>query len=301
MAARVPPVVVHDETGAHIAPEPSLTAPRFLWPSYPPSGYLGQLDDGYQATLRSERSYITRADCDFYHTSELRDGTVARGPWDLRGHEAEYLGGVEVGGLRVLELGPATGHLSFWMEQQNADVVAFDVGYDRMIDLMVYGREDHRALKMDHVGLIGGVQNSWWYLHRDKESRVRKVYGNIYDLPGDLGTFDMSIFCAILLHLRDPFTALEQAARRTRDAIVVTEAVDHKMASDVDAMRFDPSDQPDNRTVWWSFNPLTIEKMLRRLGFARTTVIYHVQKHHFGHDMDAPAGDYPMFTVVGRP
>ena len=299
--ARTPPTVVQSAVGAHIAPPDSEKPPRFLWPSYPPANYLGQLDDHYQGVLRIERDYITLEDCDFYHTSELRDGAVMAGPWDLRGREHDYTGGVEFGGTRVLELGPATGHLTFWMEAQGADVVSFDVGYDRMIDLMPSGREDFRALRMDHVPLIGRVQNSWWYLHRDRESKARVAYGNIYDLPGDLGLFDTSVFGAILLHLRDPFTALEQAARRTRGAIVVTEPVDASLPTDTDAMRFHPTGMAENRSVWWSFNPRAIEKMLQRLGFGNTVVTHHIQKHHFGHRMDEPAGDYPMFTVVGRP
>ena len=45
----------------------------------------------------------------WYHASELPDGTVLPGVWDLRGHESTYLGGVDLAGKRVLELGPATG------------------------------------------------------------------------------------------------------------------------------------------------------------------------------------------------
>lgn len=46
----------------------------------------------------------------------------------LRGHEADYLGHVNLAGKRVLEIGPASGHLTFWMEAQGAEVVGFDLG-----------------------------------------------------------------------------------------------------------------------------------------------------------------------------
>ena len=45
------------------------------------------------------------------------------------------------------------------------------------------------------------------------------VYGNIYDLPASIGYFDAATFGCVLLHLRDPFQALAQAAKLTRDTI----------------------------------------------------------------------------------
>ena len=72
------------------------------------------------------------------------------------------------------------------------------------------------------------------YLHRDRGSKVRVVYGNIYDVPRDIGTFDVATFGSILLHLRHPFTALEQAARRTTEAIVVTEVIDPSIVEATD-------------------------------------------------------------------
>ena len=65
------------------------------------------------------------------------------GAWDLRGHEAAYLGGVDVAGKRVLELGPATGYLTFYMERMGAEVVSFEAGFDVPIDTMpVKGVDD---------------------------------------------------------------------------------------------------------------------------------------------------------------
>ena len=58
------------------------------------------------------------------------------GAWDLRGHEPAYLGGVDVAGKRVLELGPATGYLTFYMERMGAEVVSFEAGFDVSIDLL---------------------------------------------------------------------------------------------------------------------------------------------------------------------
>ena len=66
-------------------------------------------------------------DCYFYHTMELPGHGVMTGDWDLRRGVDEYLGNVSFAGQRVLEIGPASGFLTFEMEKRGADVVAVEV------------------------------------------------------------------------------------------------------------------------------------------------------------------------------
>jgi Methyltransferase domain len=272
------------------------------WPTFPPAGYLGQLDPDFQTRIRSERAHLTRADCLFYHCVELPNGEVISGPWDLRGREAEYLGNVGFEGARVLELGPASGALTYFMERQGADVIAFDAGYDTGIDLHPHPQNgDMRKLRLDHARLVGDVQNSWWYLHREYASRAAAVYGNIYALPGDLGEFDISVFSAILLHLRDPIAALEQAARRTRRTIVVTES--WAFGADTlhdNVMKIFPWGESGRWTVWWAISAGAVVAMLDTLGFRNVQVTEHAQRHQLGHDANAKYADMPMYTVVGQ-
>jgi SAM-dependent methyltransferase len=280
---------------------PSDGKPRVLWPQFPPPGYLGQLSDVFQAQMARERDYLELDDCYFYHSSTLRDGSFINGPWDLRGHESEYLGNVSLRGMRVLELGPATGHLTYYMENEGASVVCLDAGFDVSIDLLPYECQDLSARRMEQAKVVGSVQNSWWYLHRDCQSKVKMVYGNIYRLPGDIGTFDIATFQAILLHLRDPFTALEQAARRTTRAIVVTEPVDPELERcGSDGIRFHPTRQKGTTTGWWSFSPGGVEVMLDSLGFHNIRTSMHSQLHHIDHKMEQPPVQLRMFTVVAE-
>ncbi len=44
-------------------------------------------------------------DCYFYHTMELPGLGVRRGHWDLRGKFYDYVGGVDVAGRSVLDVG----------------------------------------------------------------------------------------------------------------------------------------------------------------------------------------------------
>jgi SAM-dependent methyltransferase len=272
------------------------------WPAFPPPGYLGQLRPEFQAQLATERESLKRDECFFYHSVDLPGGDTILGPWDLRGAEAAYLGGLSVKKKRVLELGPASGALTYYMERAGADVVAFDAGFDVSIDLHPHpGNEDMRKLQHDHARMIGDVQNSWWYLHREYRSRAACVYGNIYELPGDLGEFDVSVFGAILLHLRSPIAALEQAARRTRNTMVVTDTWDGgPMLLNDNIMRPFPYGDGGRWTVWWSISAGAVVRMLDTLGFRKVTVTTHTQKHQFGHDAEAVYGSMPMYTVVAH-
>lgn len=294
----------------------------------PLPGYRGQLAHEHQAALRDARANLTLEDCSFYHASTLRDGTAMPGAWDHRGTEPQYLGHEQLTGCRVLELGPASGHFTSFLEQQGAEVVSFEVGYDRVIDLLpAVPRDGFEELRERLMADLVGVNNSWWYLHRDRGLRARIAYGDIYDLPDDLGTFDVAFFGSILLHLRDPFRALEQAALRTTDRLIVTDMLyaDLVPASGLlglagralrrlartpgrpgagdprNLLRFAPEqDNPGVSTLWWHFSPAAVANMLHRLGFARTTTTYHAQSYRVRHELDAEPTDVAMFTVVGR-
>jgi hypothetical protein len=262
---------------------------------------LGQLDPAFQAGLARDRSHVTVEDCNFYHTSVLSNGEVVEGPWDLRGVEGSYLGGVNVAGERVLELGPATGALTWFMEDEGAEVVGFDVGFDVCGDILPSPELDPREQQVNYLSeAIVPVQNSWWYLHRDRRSLAKVAYGNIYALPGDLGTFDTALFGAILLHLRDPFLALQQAAARTTRRIVVTDVLqDPTLDPEQNVSRFGSAGL-SNLSIWWTLTPEGVRHMLRFLGFDCQTTTFSTHRHHVAHDMNQPPIEMNMFTVVAE-
>jgi O-methyltransferase len=273
-----------------------------LLPSYPPQDYLGQLDPAFQARLSKRREGADLTDFVWYHAFELPDGRVLPGVWDLRGHEPAYLGGVDLVGKRVLELGPATGALTFYMERMGAEVVSFEAGFDVSIDtLPVKGEDQHEERLRVMQETIDRNHDGWWYLHRTLGSSARFVQGNIYDMPADLGTFDVTVVGAILLHLREPWGALSQAARRTTETMVVTEPLqDDLEPPETNIMRFSPSAE-HHLTNWWSIYPGAVISMLERLGFGQTETTMHAQRHHLAHDIGSDPIDQPMYTVVGRP
>lgn len=277
---------------------PPADEPLQVWPQPAPPGYLGQLEPEAQKALAEKWARVELEDCLFYHRVRLKDGRVIEGTWNLIDGEEEYLGGADLSGRRVLEFGPASGWLTTWMELNGASVVGFDIGWEVTQDLMPLPGLDVESLGRDYIKRACRSQNSWWYLHRDYGLSAQAVYGSIYDLPEDIGRYDVSIFAAILLHLRDPFRAMEQAARRTDEAMIVVDPLVLDLVDNGSVVRWDPT-SGRNPTGWWHHSPAAIVDMLKVLGFPNSTVSYHRQPYA-NEDVATHKEDAPFFTVVAR-
>lgn len=282
--------------------QPSIPGrlPLTIWPVDPPAEYLGQLDPHFQRQLAERWSDVRLEDCHFYHSVLLPDGSFIEGPWDLLDNEREYLGGIDLAGRRVLEFGPASGWLTVWMTQQGADVVALDVGWDLTYDVMPLSTIDVEKARADSVALATRVENAWWYLRRVYGHSARAVYAPIYDLPPDLGRYDVTVFGSVLLHLRDPFRALEQAAAITDGTIVVTEPLNVGPGEvDRPVLLWNPT-HGTNWAGWWSLSPGVVTDMLGVLGFPSATVTYHRQLYRPPGVPDAVPTEATVYTVVAR-
>jgi hypothetical protein len=62
-------------------------------------------------------------DCKFYHAMDLPQIGFVQGAWDLRGRFDDYIGGVGLKDRSVLDVGTASGFLSFEAEQRGAQPV----------------------------------------------------------------------------------------------------------------------------------------------------------------------------------
>src|ERR1700749_2806929 len=78
---------------------------------------------GRDSLLAAPRRVERLEDCYFYHTMNLPGFGLVRGHWDLRGRFDDYVGGVSVEGKSVLDVGAATGFLSFEAERLGASGV----------------------------------------------------------------------------------------------------------------------------------------------------------------------------------
>ena len=157
------------------------------------------------------------ADCYFYHTMELPGRGVIEGrDWDLRGRVDEYLGNVDFAGQRVLEIGPASGFLTFEMEKRGADVISVEVTDEHGWDFVPYPDARLEEVFGPRRIVMQQLKNSYWFSHAALQSKAKVYYGDAYNLPAALGEFDIAVMGAVLLHCRDPLRIVEQCGKRAK-------------------------------------------------------------------------------------
>lgn len=277
-----------------------------------------RLADGQPADVyATPREVKDPSECSFYYTIDLPGFGLMKGEWDLRGNERAYLGDVSVSGKRILQFGVANGFLSFHLEREGAEVVGYDVSVDHWWDIVPYAGHDNTEWVRRHRTALLQLSNAYWLAHRAFNSRARMVYGTLSQVPAAIGPVDVAAYCRVLSHVRDPFRALEQGLRLTKETVIITELVSNapwvrgtrfravrwatKKASlptnlhttREPLMRFVPEYRTGNKFwTWWEFNPEIIRRFIGVLGFEDTAVTFHTQRWK--------GQARPHFTVVGH-
>jgi len=255
------------------------------------------------------------ADCYFYHSMDIPGHGEVTGEWDLRGDEHRYLGGEDLNGKRVLELGAASGFLTTYMERQGAEVVAYDLSEQHSWDVVPFAGSDLDQFDQHRRDHIRKINNGFWLNHKAQDLSARLVHGTVYTVPEEIGQVDVATFASILLHVRDPFLALQTSLRLVRDMVIVTDvypASEYHLVGDfADAPDSDvPTPLPPEAhgqpkatflpqfwdhaygDTWWHMSPETIRRYVGVLGFEKTEITYH---HAF-----AGGQRTLLYTVVGH-
>jgi len=245
--------------------------------------------------------YVANAnDCDFYHSVDIPGHGEVKGQWDLRGSERAYLGGIDFRGKSVLEIGPASGYLTFWMERQGATVTALDLSEDHKWDFVPFAGIDLEALNAGRKTHLQRLHNSWWFTRKAYDARAEMIYGTVYDIDPSLGAFDVVTLSSILLHLRHPFTAIEKAATVCYKTMVISDVAEEQFFGGEPemwnkmVMFMLPRSETKSPVDSWFFMPSAmVAEILKILGFTKTTITKHSQKF-----MTGPPWKY--YTVVGE-
>ena len=231
------------------------------------------------------------ADCYFYHTMELPGYGVMEGrDWDLRGGVDEYLGKVAFAGQRVLEIGPASGFLTFEMEKRGADVISVEVTDEHGWDFVPYPDERLEEVFGPRRLVMQQLKNSYWFSHAAHRSTAKVYYGDVYNLPAALGRFDIAVMGAVLLHCRDPLRIIEQCGKRAKTLIIVDKF--HPDLEGAAVSRLAPTPENFLWHTWWHFSSQFFTQFLAVMGFTTSKTSMH-QQHHRGRA-------YTLFTIVGR-
>jgi SAM-dependent methyltransferase len=213
-------------------------------------------------------------------------------PWTCRrGQFHQYIGHVDCTGKR------ASGFLSFSAEGAGArEVVSFDMDHGGRQHLLPFV---HKEYYQDHPGWVkkqtADVQkwhNAYWLAHRTLGSRAKVYHGDVYDLPAELGQFDVVIVGAVLEHLSDPIRALASIARRCSDKLVIS--TDLVFDEEPMAKFMGRAGHPKIDFVFWVYSLGTYRHVLAILGFE----IERTETYEFKfRDVEKPQ---PRTAIVAR-
>src|ERR1051325_2265426 len=231
------------------------------------------------------------ADCYFYHTMELPGlGVIEGRDWDLRGRVDQYLGNIDFSGQRVLEIGPASGFLTFEMEKRGADVISVEVTDGHGWDFVPYPDQRLEEIFGPRRTVMQQLKNSYWFSHAALQSKAKVCYVDAYNLPASLGEFDIAVMGAVLLHCRDPLRILEQCGKRAKALILVDKF--HPELEGSPICRLAPTADNFLWHTWCHFSTQLFTQFLAVMGFTASEPTTHEQLHR--------GRAHTLFTVVGR-
>jgi SAM-dependent methyltransferase len=239
-------------------------------------------------------------ECRFYHTLDLPVSGVQQGQWDLRGRFEDYTLDVALSGKSVLDVGTASGFLSFEAEKRGATVVSVEADsparWDRLPFINRLAYKDRQAWNRDPViqGNLEGLKRSYWLAHREFGSRARAYYGDACNLPEALGRFDVVIVGQILVHLQDVIRPLTSICRRCNDTLVITEGM--LVSNEPTSQFLGRANNPDRDHSFWFHSVGVYRELLGMLGFSLDAQC----TRPFTCNVEGHLKDMPLTTLVFR-
>jgi len=235
--------------------------------------------------LAKPRKVDKLEDCFFYHAMDLPGLGLVPGHWDLRDRFDDYIGGVALAGKSVLDIGTATGFLSFEAEKRGATrVLSFDMKEASQQTFLpfkdkLYYRDPARWA--EHFSIeVEQWKNAYWLSHQLLHSKAEVFYGDIYRLPEELGQFDVALVGSVLEHVSDQISALASIARLTKETIVVVTPV---LQTEERIARFEPlASNPDYDFTWWTYSLGVYREVFAMLGFNIAKISHNQYYYMYG-------------------
>jgi tRNA (mo5U34)-methyltransferase len=200
----------------------------------------------------------------WYHTIELADGLVTEGMFDHRPVVGRYLLPTDLSGKRCLDVGTMDGFWAFEMERRGAaEVLAADVADVDDLDWPPLWRSRVEPT-LDET-----KEARFRLAHNALGSHVQRIERSVYELGPDLGEFDL-VFCGdLLVHLKDPITAIERMRSVCRGSAIVCNPIKRfRFGRRSPLAQFDGIEE----FQWWLLSEASIERMMIATGFAHVEV-----------------------------
>ena len=154
-------------------------------------------------------------------------------------------------------------------------MLAYDLSPEQDWDIVPYHNFDYSKHIAQRKDIIRKLNNGWWFARERFQSNARVIYGSVYELSPQLGRFDVVTMGSILLHLRDPFLAIQKAAGLTTDTLIITDVLqltEDQAAATVLGQGRIARFRPDAGTcwpyeTWWELSSHFVAQAVQILGF----------------------------------
>lgn len=227
-------------------------------------------------------------ECWFYHVMDLPGlGTVNHfGSWDLRGRFDDYVGYTPLSGKTLLDVGTASGFLTFEAERRGATVTSFDVPSGDTVH--IDPGTDAAAKRAEIIKL----HNSYRLAHSLLGSRARTAYGNALELSRCVEPHDIVLIAQMLVHVRDPLSVIEQACKVAHETVIIAEG---SFEAELPLAAFCGAQSPGTNS-WWHLSTTLYRDAFSIFGFA----LKQVTKSTYLCNHPACAGMQEICTFVAK-
>jgi tRNA (mo5U34)-methyltransferase len=214
------------------------------------------------------------SEIEWYQTLDLGNGITTPGAFDHSRELSKYPIPDRLDGMRALDIATYDGYWAFEFERRGAaEVIATDIGCMADLDL---SEEIRSRTSAEQLAKRTGA--GFNLMKEALHSKVRREIVNVYDLsPERIGKFDF-VFCSdLLLHLKNPMSALESIRSVVRGEAVLVEGYSPFLPERTVEYR-----GGTRRCVWWSFGLGSLEQMIRDAGFREVTLASKFKTGHRG-------------------
>jgi tRNA (mo5U34)-methyltransferase len=184
-----------------------------------------------------------------YHHMDFGQGVILRGHYDMRRFVQHYDIPADLNGQRVLDIGTSSGYFAFECARRGADVVAIDIWEETAVGSI--------------APLLG--------------LPIRYVRRSIYDLDSDFGQFDLVICGSLLLHLPEPFGAIQRIRNVCRGRATVSTACVADSRTNPEPVCCFTGIKASDGDYWayWLLGQEAMRRMFLAAGFSRIGHVDH--------------------------
>jgi SAM-dependent methyltransferase len=208
----------------------------------------------------------------WYHSIDLGQGVRTEGDYAMNEYLPHYHFPADMRGLKVLDVGRASGYFSFEFEQRGARVVATEIS--SFLDWDFVGGELERARRAAEIGDAAAftrrhITGAFHFSHAVRRSNVELVTSSIYEIaPETVGAdFDIVFAGSITSHLRDPILGMERLRTVTAPNGVCIVSAPYIGLDEALPLAAMVGTADISRRSWWVLNKRCLTEMLTAAGF----------------------------------